>query len=283
MLLNALFLFGLTVGVKSDSDIPLLFGEHPYIFEKFKEVLVDVRNYYRTPLEAEVEFKAIMKEMRKKYPANLSEDEFPTMIFPLVGSKLSAVGGKNGSGFYVRNFDLFDQNVSGSHPAHDIFIYDRNRDCIDDIREEYVDVVSVGNGIVMAVESKWTEDMPYKGGNYVWVYDLDRGGLWYYAHNRISVVEAGQRLRPGDKIGEVGRTGFNALQGRSDTHLHLMYLELDEDCYPHPVNYFQWLKEAEVVYISETAQKLETRSTIHKLFSRRQKAVNPEKFKLRIK
>ncbi|MFS0488770.1 M23 family metallopeptidase [Leadbetterella byssophila] len=250
MLKNAVILLASTFLLQSDP-----FRFQPTFFEKYKQLLVNIRNYYVSPAEAEEEFKAIAAELREKYP--LSGESVSPMVFPLVGSNYRAVGGRNGNGFYVREFDLFDQNVSGSHPAHDIFIYDRDRDCIDDRTGDYVDVVSVGHGIVVAVEHDWQEESIFKGGNYVWVYDLERGGFWYYAHNRISVVEAGQRVRPGDKLGEVGRTGFNAAKNRSDTHLHLMYLELDENLYPHPVNTYPWLKEAETIYSSTTAPTYE--------------------------
>lgn len=242
------------LGIKSDTNSTISFYEHPYFFDKYKELLVNVRNYDVSPEEAETEFKAIMLELRKKYRWDLVEGEYIPITFPLVGSNYKAVGGRNGSGFYVRNFNLFDQSVSGSHPAHDIFIYDRNHDDIDDIKNQYIDVVSVGHGVVIAVEHEWTEESEFKGGNYVWVYDLERGGLWYYAHNRISVVEPGQIVKPGDKLGEVGRTGFNARQNRSDTHLHLMYLELDEEMYPHPVNYFEWLKDADTIFKAGKAE-----------------------------
>ena len=255
MLINTLLLISSVFCFKPDSDTLFWFREHPRFFEKYKELLVNIRNYYVTPAEAEEEFKAIMHELRRKYPNTLVPGEYIPLVFPLAGSNVSAVGGRRGNGYYVREFDLFNQSVSGSHPAHDIFIYDRDRDCIDDRRGQYVDVVSVGHGIVIAVEHDWQEGSIFRGGNYVWVYDLERGGLWYYAHNRISVVQSGQRVRPGDKLGEVGRTGFNAAQNRSDTHLHLMYLELDEDLYPHPVNYYEWLKDAETVYVSSTAEK----------------------------
>lgn len=254
MLINTLLLVSSVFCFKAESDTAFLFREHPRFFEKYKELLVNIRNHYVTPPEAEEEFKAIMYELRRKFPNTLLPGEYIPLTFPLAGSNVSAVGGRRGNGFYVHEFDLFNQSVSGSHPAHDIFIYDRNHDCIDDRRGEYVDVVSVGEGIVLAVEHNWQEGSIFRGGNYVWVYDLERGGLWYYAHNRISVVKAGQRVRPGDKLGEVGRTGFNAARSRSDTHLHLMYLELDEALYPHPVNYYEWLKEANTIYTPTAAE-----------------------------
>ena len=275
MLLNSLFLVFSILGLRSDRDSTVYSLEHPYLFQKYKDLLVDVREYYIKPVEAKNEFRAIMQELRKKYRWNLVEGEYLPMVFPLAGSSASAVGGRNGSGFYVRNFDLFDHRISGSHPAHDIFIYDRNQDCIDDSKESYIDVVSVGNGIVLAVESNWQEGSDFKGGNYIWIYDIERGGLWYYAHNRVAIVQAGQKVKPGDKIGEVGRSGFNASKSRSDTHLHLMYLELDEDFYPHPVNYYEWLKDAQTIYQPTTAEEYINPPILEKIENNKWSKIKP--------
>ncbi len=201
-------------------------------------------------------FKSILKPLRQKYADQMLDSSEVQLIFPLKSKNYRAVGGK-GKGFYARQFNLFDHSISKSHPAHDIFIYDLNRDCKDDNDNQYVDVVAVNSGEVIAVENNWQEGDAYKGGNYVWFYDYQTGGLWYYAHLREVYVSMGQKIHAGDKIGEVGRTGFNALTNRSDTHLHLMHLSLDTDLNPRPINHYEWLKSAQTVY---TAQIPENRS-----------------------
>jgi peptidoglycan LD-endopeptidase LytH len=249
--LNFVFTLFTFIGLNSDQSVPLTTYGKPDVFERFKQLLVSVREQTITPEEAREEFKSIMYNIREEYPAPEESPGGDGMVFPLAGSNYTAVGG-NGTGYRDVGFDLFDHTVSGSHPAHDIFILDRNYDCIDDRKNKYIDIVSVGHGIVIATEKNWADTSEYRGGNYVWVYDFERGGLWYYAHHRQVTVEPGQIVAPGDKLGEVGRTGFNAKSKRSDTHLHLMFLALEDDLLPCPVNSFAWLKEARTISMSGT-------------------------------
>jgi peptidoglycan LD-endopeptidase LytH len=254
MLLNILFAFFSVFGFKSDQISPFTFPNDSSVFSRYKKLLVDIREIKKSPMEAEMEFKSIASALKSAYPNRLDSNQISRFVFPLTRSNYSAVGGSGGSGFYIKEFNLFDHSVSGSHPAHDIFIFDPDQDCIDNRKKEFVDIVSVGHGVVLATEKDWTDSSEYKGGNYVWVFDFERGGFWYYAHHRKVVVEPGQIVKPGDKLGEVGRTGFNAKKKRSDTHLHLMFLDLDDDLFPQPKNYFEWLKDAETIILSTKAE-----------------------------
>lgn len=215
--------------------------------DRFRQLLVDIRTQRLSPNEARKQFKSIIRELHFEYPADNIDSASVQLVFPLKGRNYRDVGGR-GRGFYGRHFDLFDHSVAKSHPAHDIFIYDPDRDCIDDRTGEYADVVAVSGGMVIATENAWTEAMDFKGGNYVWMYDFQTGGLWYYAHLRAVYVHPGQVIAAGDKLGEVGRTGFNATSNRSDTHLHLMHLAIEPDGLPRPINHYQWLKKAQTVY-----------------------------------
>lgn len=253
MLSNFTILIFSALSLHADTLPPFTFSEELAVLNQFKSMLVNVREKKISPEEAKEVFVEVVSSLRIAFPKNKNEPS--PLVFPLVGSKISAVGG-NGRGFYVHRFDLFDQNVSGSHPAHDIFIYDPDHDCIDNRRNTYVDIASVSNGIVLAVEKNWTDTSAYRGGNYVWIYDFERGGLWYYAHHREVFVETGQFVAAGDKIGEVGRSGASAQAHRSDTHLHLMYLAIDdEDLSPKPFNYYPWLRESEFISKSTTPTK----------------------------
>jgi murein DD-endopeptidase MepM/ murein hydrolase activator NlpD len=254
MLLNILFFFSILT-LKSDISPAFTFSNEIEYLLRYKKLLINIREEKTSPIAAEMEFKNIIGFFKKEFPNSEKYSQDQVFVFPLIKSNISAVGG-NGSGYFVKKFDMFNHAVSGSHPAHDIFIYDPDHDCIDDKKNEYVDVVSVSHGIVLAVEKDWTDSSTYRGGNYIWVYDFERGGLWYYAHERKVVVEPGQIVQPGNKLGEVGRTGFNAINKRSDTHLHLMFLELDETLYPRPVNYFEWLKNANFLTKSTNAEML---------------------------
>jgi len=208
---------------------------------------VEIREENISPKDAQKEFQRIIKELHEIYNPAKYDSLNMDLVFPLKRKNYRSVGGK-GRGYYGRQFDLFDHSVAKSHPAHDIFIYDLNKDCKDDTEQDYVDVLAVNNSVVIATETNWSEETGYKGGNFVWLYDLESGGIWYYAHQRKVYVVINQLVNKGDKIGEVGRTGFNAKTNRSDTHLHLMYLKVDEQFNPTPVNHYLWLKKAKTVY-----------------------------------
>lgn len=218
--------------------------------EDFKKLLEAIREKTISPDEARSSFQNIMREAKQRYTPAPYDSLNMNLVFPLRGSDYRSVGGK-GKGFYARHFDLFNHDIAKSHPAHDIFIYDPDKDEIDNRRNEYIDILSVTDGVVIATETDWTEEKGFKGGNYVWIYDLSSGGLWYYAHQRLVFVEEGQLVKQGNIIGEVGRTGLNAASGRSDTHLHLMYLYIDDDFNPRPINHYEWLKKAKTIHKAE--------------------------------
>lgn len=215
-----------------------------------KDLLVEIREQSISEEDARQVFADIMGDLRNKYPTPSLDSANMQMVFPLLGKNYHSVGGK-GKGFYARLFNLFDHSISRSHPAHDIFIYDVNRDLRDDNTGDFVDIVAVNDGFVIATETNWQEGDEFKGGNYVWLYDFTNGGLWYYAHMRQVYAVEGQLVKAGDKLGEVGRTGFNAENRRSDTHLHLMFLKIDEAGNPKPVNHYPWLKNAQTVYTTQ--------------------------------
>ncbi|WP_394993071.1 M23 family metallopeptidase [Emticicia sp.] len=209
----------------------------------YKQLLVDIREYKLTPEEAKERFQDMMFVFKKAFPTTYYDSTKVSIAFPLMGFDFRAVGGY-GKGYIPRGYDLFDQTKKGSHPAHDIFMKDKNQDCKDDRTGDYVAVLSVSDGVVIATENNWQTGSEYRGGNYIWIYDTTTGGLWYYAHQREIYVKTGQIVRAGQKIALVGRTGFNAAKPRSDTHLHMTYLRIDEVGNPFPVNTYSWLKNA---------------------------------------
>jgi peptidoglycan LD-endopeptidase LytH len=235
--------------VNQDStNSTLLQAQKLNIFEDYKQLLVSIREQTISPDSARGRFQYILQELHGLYPFSKYDSSETDLVFPLRNATSRAIGGKNGSGFHAKYFDLFDNSKKSSHPAHDIFIKDKNQDCIDDRYGTYVDILSVSGGLVLATETDWQPESDYRGGNYVWIYDFRTGGLWYYAHQRKVIVQAGQRVQAGDKLGEVGRTGYNAYQKRSETHLHLMYLRTDKDNLPRPVNTFKWLQNSYTIW-----------------------------------
>jgi peptidoglycan LD-endopeptidase LytH len=235
------FCFNFLVFQRDSSHIS--FKQYQSVLQGYKQLLIDIREYKLTPEKAREQFQEMMLIMKKSFPTAHYDSTQVSLCFPLLGFDYRAVGGY-GRGYIPKGYDLFDQSKKGSHPAHDIFMKDRNQDCRDDRTDDYVSVLSVSNGVVIATENGWQTGSEYRGGNYIWIYDTTTGGLWYYAHQREIFVKTGQVVRAGQKIALVGRTGFNAAMPRSDTHLHLTYLRIDEDGNPFPVNTYGWLKNA---------------------------------------
>lgn len=240
--------------------------EYLSVLNGYKQLLVDIREYKLSPQAARERFQEMMHILKKAHPAARYDSTDVQLCFPLMGFDFRAVGGR-GSGYIPRGYDLFDQSKKGSHPAHDIFMKDKDQDCRDDRTGDYVAVLSTTDGVVIATENGWQAGSEYRGGNYIWIYDTTNGGLWYYAHQREIYVKTGQVVRAGQKIALVGRTGFNAAMPRSDTHLHMTYLRIDEDGNPFPVNTYGWLKNATTLLDPRIAIDLEpiTASEIKKL------------------
>jgi murein DD-endopeptidase MepM/ murein hydrolase activator NlpD len=98
-------------------------------------------------------------------------------------------------------------------------------------------------GVVVALEGEWEKGSKLRGGKYVWVYDPINELLVYYAHNAELTVVLGEIVKPGDVLGVVGRSGFNAAKRRSPTHLHLTVLNVQNGKIV-PVKIFQALQRA---------------------------------------
>ncbi|MDZ7935838.1 MAG: M23 family metallopeptidase [Emticicia sp.] len=252
------FCFNFLVFQKDTSAVT--YKEYLGVINGYKQLLVDIREYKLSPQQARERFQDMMFVMKKAYPAARYDSAQVQLCFPLMGFDFRAVGGR-GSGYIPRGYDLFDQAKKGSHPAHDIFMKDRNQDSRDDRTGDYVPVLSTTDGVVIATENGWQTGSEYRGGNYIWIYDTTNGGLWYYAHQREIYVKTGQTVRAGQKIALVGRTGFNAAMPRSDTHLHMTYLRIDEEGNPFPVNTYAWLKQATTLLDPRIAVDLEPIAT----------------------
>jgi len=182
----------------------------------------------------------LLPKLKTYFYENGGQD-FPksSWVFPVKGYNLKAIGGANGSGYVASGYDYFDGNKHGGHPAHDIFIFDKNQDCVDDNTRKPVNVLSMTGGIVIACETVWDTASNLRGGKYVWVYDPFSNSLFYYAHNSEVLVMPCDILKPGFTIATVGRTGLNAFKKRSPTHLHIMQLKLDNDNYPRPIDCYK--------------------------------------------
>lgn len=170
-----------------------------------------------------------------------------TWVFPVKGKQpVACIGGRHGEGFRAKGFNHFDIHARISHPAHDLFIRDKNNDGIDDKTKQETEILSMTGGIVVALEKKWRVTDTTRGGNYIWVYEPFMKALVYYAHNKEVFVNLGDIVKPGQKIAIMGRTGLNAYKKRSPTHLHLSFLVV-KDGKPIPFDSYKLLLKSKVV------------------------------------
>jgi len=212
--------------------------------EEFNALNTMVRDGLISREEAIIKIKSLIPETKDYFVKNGGvESAAEGWIFPLEGYTASSIGGKNGSGYNPQGYDYFDGNRHGGHPAHDIFIIDRDQDDLDDYTGQPVNILSVTNGVVIACEPDWEAGSDLRGGKYIYIFDPSTNGILYYAHNRKILVKPGDIVTAGQVIAECGRTGLNAYKKRSPTHLHLMYLKVEEG-YPKPEDIYRKLLKA---------------------------------------
>uniref|UniRef100_UPI0035938B13 M23 family metallopeptidase n=1 Tax=Persicitalea sp. TaxID=3100273 RepID=UPI0035938B13 len=217
--------------------------------QQFEQIQIDIRECNVSPDSAARAFQSVMRNIRGTMNEinSCQGRNANSFVFPVRGYLPKYSIGGRGRGYRAKNFDLFDMEAQGSHPAHDLFIKDGDQDNLDDRQCRPVDLLSMSAGVVLATDTTWQPGSELRGGKYIWVYDPCLNGLFYYAHNNLVSVLPGQLVKAGQKLGEIGRTGLNAYKERSPTHVHMMFLRLDSTYLPQPENPLTWLREAEVV------------------------------------
>ena len=214
----------------------------------FRQIQTDIRDCSISPDSAKVAFQAVMRNFQSQFGRDSCKAfDSSYFVYPVRGYLPKESIGGRGEGYRSNGFDLFDATVNSSHPAHDLFVHDKNQDNIDDRTWKPVDILSFTSGIVIATETNWMYDSERRGGNWIWIYDPCLNGLFYYAHNNIVLVKPGQWVNAGDKISEMGRSGYNAYKKRSPTHLHLMVLKLNNESLPEPYDTYDWMMNATVM------------------------------------
>ena len=153
-------------------------------------------------------------------------------LFPVQGYSNHDAGKNNFrpdiyyGGSPIKGYNFFDGNMHGGHPAYDIFIHDKNRDCMDDRTGKQVYVVAPCDMIILTANALWHKGSDLRGGNYIWALAPQSGELLYFAHLDSVLVCKGAFIRSYERIGTVGRTGKNAAKKDSATHLHVMVLQV---------------------------------------------------------
>ncbi|MEW6734103.1 MAG: M23 family metallopeptidase [Acidobacteriota bacterium] len=217
-------------------------AENPCL--EFDKVNTLVRDGLIDRKEAQNKIRELIPKIRDYFQARGGHNTTPeNWIFPVKGYGPKAIGGSNGNGYLPKGYDYFDGNKHGGHPAHDIFINDRNQDELDDTNGKLVEILSMTSGVVVARANEWQPGSELRGGKYIYIYNPATNGLFYYAHNREIFPELGAIVKPGDVIATMGRSGKNAAATRSPTHLHITYLII-EDGYPKPKDLYQALLSA---------------------------------------
>ena len=198
--------------------------------KEFNILNTQIRDNTINKISAQTEYKRLISLIKTAY--NENKGKYYTKsdwIFPLQGYNANSIGGKNGNGYISGSYNYFDGNKHTGHPAQDIFIIDRNQDCLDDKTGQPVNVLSVTGGVVIATENSWKSESKLRGGIYAWVFNVTDNSILYYAHMKEVFVKPGDMIKPGDIIGTVGRTGLNAFAKRSPTHLHFGLLILKDN------------------------------------------------------
>ncbi len=212
---------------------------------QFDSLYTQIRDLNIDTVLAKKQFQSIIQNLKSE-SSHIQVQKAKEWIFPIQGYTPKYIGGKNGEGYIPQGYDFFTGNNHKAHPAHDIFIYDFNQDCIDDKTKKYVNVLSVTEGIVVACTKTWDTTSTLRGGIYVWVYCPSEEALFYYAHLNSVFVDIGGIVQAGQSLGTVGRTGLNAYKKRSPTHLHFSMFSVKNNL-PVPQNPYQKLCSAKCI------------------------------------
>ena len=206
---------------------------------------MDWQSFERSVRDGEIELPdgaALLKSWSRKLQKAFSPQEFgKDKFFPLAGYGIKHIGGSNGEGYSPGGYRFLDGDAHKGHPAQDIFILDANSDGLEDGTGTRAKVVALADGVVLSTFDGWENRRELRGGNYVWIYHPALKLLSYSAHLQDILVGVGDRVRGGEPIATLGRSGKNASLPRSPTHLHVMLLEVE---HMHPIDPYPWLLQA---------------------------------------
>ncbi len=168
-------------------------------------------------------------------------------VFPMFGFTWCAYR-TDGKDYKDEDFDYFQGGEFHGHPAHDIFILDKDTNCIEDSTGNEVYATAMVTGIVLSKYDTWFRADYLRSGNYVKLFDPESRAIFYYSHLDSVFVNVGQLVKAGEPIGYVGRTGRKAIKGK--THIHIAYYKID-DGQPIPEDIIEDLYKAEKKLINK--------------------------------
>lgn len=190
------------------------------VCEEWNQLYDRIRDFAIDPAVARQEFSTLHQQLKAIYGHPGVGDS--ARVYPVAG--YDSNWGVGGAAFKPKGYTFFNGNPKGIHPSIDLFILDKDQDCLDDRNGQPVSIVAYSGGVVVGVHTEWAYPDERRGGKYVWIYDPLTDHYSYYAHLSRVDVQLGQIVSAGDQLGLLGRTGKNAYKQRSPTHLHLMVL-----------------------------------------------------------
>ncbi len=187
----------------------------------------------------------LLPQLKKYYIENKGTTADSISYFPVQRYGINMIGGRKGSDYIPGKYRFYNTHGNASHPAHDIFINDKNQDILDDETNDYVKILAMTGGIVVSTEHFWDTTMTKKGGNFIYIYEPFSKMLYYYAHNDVLWITLGDIVTPGQHIANMGRTGLNAYKKRSPTHLHFSMLQFEDDGSAKPLKPYPYLAKTQ--------------------------------------
>lgn len=210
------------------------------VCDDWNELYARIRDYRIAPAEAQRQFALLHKRLLREYPKAGGKARY----YPVAG--YDASWGEKGRNYKPKGYRFFTGNPKGIHAAHDLFIRDKDQNCLDDLSGEPVEIVAYAGGVVVGLNPDWSYPSELRGGKYLWIFDPRSGRYDYYAHLNHVDVQLGQVVKAGEHLGVLGRTGKNAWMKRSPTHLHFMTLAFDNGRMT-PVNPWTALTNARLI------------------------------------
>jgi hypothetical protein len=200
----------------------------------FDELYRAIRTRKIAPKEAKRHFAVIIESCHRQY-GGIRFVQAPIPVFPLKGYSYKTSYDVTQNDFSDSAANFFEP-MATTHPAIDLTIADKNNDGLDDKTKKPVEVLSISEGVVLAVHKTAGSKAVKQGVNYIWIYDFYNRQLWYYGFcNKVNLLP-GDRVSPGTPMGVVGLSGNLRCKKNKSTRLHLMVFNLDEDNMPKVVS-----------------------------------------------